>query len=330
MKISFVLSAVAVGLLSANAMAATVYKDGTTSLNIGGYVKGAHTFNEKDQKTGKDDSEFQIDVNGSQKLNDQFSLVGQYQGRVLTKEHGHTHRLHNRQAWVGFSADDIGTTLSIGRQTGVIYDVAGLSDMGVLGTGYSTPTDVGLNGRADGVVQVKSVNGPLTAIGQYKMSKQSDSFENGFAVNEGQAFGTAFILTDVAGTGLGGGAAYAHTEAGANGHSLAAAPASDVYSLAVDYIKGPVYVAATTVQGHNTQGRDKLYDNEVYANYAFDNGIAPELGYVATNAGTAHHEYVLTGATYTFNKNVSVGAGAGWDTTGSDDNLVKTYATYRF
>ncbi|EIW6162777.1 porin [Salmonella enterica subsp. enterica serovar Saintpaul] len=329
MKSKVALAVVCALALTATAHAAEVYKDKTTSVDVYGFVNGEHTFTEHGKSTGDDGSEAQLGVKGKQQLNDNFALIGQYEGRVKSAQHGQRHRLQNRKAWVGIDADQYGA-LTIGRQDGVIYQVAGLSDMAINLSGMGIGADQGLLGRADGIIQYANSFDFVKVVSQYKLRKESDSFETGKAVNEGQAYGTAVILTDVAGTGLGGGLGYAHADAGVAGRALAAAPESDTYTGALTYIQGPVYAAATTVVGKNVQGVKSFYDDEVFVQYAFENGLVPAINYTSTNAGAKHQEYVEPDITYSFNKNVSTGVGYGIDVTGDNDNVVKTFLKYQF
>ncbi|ECN9265175.1 porin [Salmonella enterica subsp. enterica serovar Typhimurium] len=317
--------------LTATAHAAEVYKDKTTDINVYGFVNGEHYFVEHGKKNGFDGSEAQLGVKAKQQLNDQFALFGQYEGRVKAAQHGQKHRLQNRQAWAGIDANEYGA-VTIGRQNGLIYDVSGLSDMAVNLSGMGASSDTALLGRSDGIIQYANTFDFVKVIGQYKMSQTSDSFETGLPVNQGQAYGAAVLLTDINGTGLGGGLGYAHGDAGdASVHNGAyVAQESDTYTGALTYIKGPVYAAATTVVGKNIQKVKSYYDDEVYVQYAFDNGIAPAINYTSTNAGAKHQEYVEPDITYSFNKNVSTGVGYGIDVTGDNDNVVKTFLKYQF
>ncbi|EMD0638821.1 porin [Salmonella enterica] len=323
-KLALIVGALA---LAGAANAAEVYKDDATNVDVYGFVSGAHTWVENGKKNGFDASEAQLGVKAKQQLNDQFALFGQYEGRVKSSMHGKRHRLLNRQAWAGIDAADYGQ-LTIGRQNGVIYDVAGLSDQSVNFSGMGVGLDEGLFGRADGIVQYANTFDFVKVIGQYKLSQTSDSFETGLPVNEGESFGAGVLLTDVQGTGLGGGFAYAHGEKG-DAARPNAAKRSDTYSAALTYIKGPIYTAATTVWGHNVRGAKSFYDTELYASYALDNGLTPAINYTTTNCDGKHSEYVEPDLVYTFNKNVSAGVGYAIGVNGGD-NVTKTYLKYQF
>ncbi|HGX3708970.1 TPA: porin [Escherichia coli] len=327
MKSKLALFVGAIALTAGAANAAEVYKDSATNVDVYGFVSGAHTFVEHGKKNGFDASEAQLGVKGKQQLNDQFALIGQYEGRVKSAMHGKRHRLLNRQAWAGIDANEYGQ-LTIGRQNGVIYDIAGLSDQSVNMSGVGVGLDEALFGRADGVIQYANTFDFVKVISQYKLSQTSDSFETGLPVNEGQAYGIGALLTDVNGTGLGGGLAYAHGDKGDSARPNAAKQ-SDTYTTALTYAKDAVYAAATSTWGHNVRGAKSFYDDEVYASYAFDNGIAPAINYTTTNAGGEHHQYVEPDLVYSFNKNVSTGVGYAIGVDGSE-NVAKTYLKYQF
>ena len=327
MKSKLALLVAVAALATSAANAAEVYKDDATNVDLYGFVSGAHTWVENGKKNGFDASEAQLGVKAKQQLNDQFALIGQYEGRVKSAMHGKRHRLLNRQAWAGIDAADYGQ-LTVGRQNGVVYDIAGLSDQSVNFSGMGVGLDEGLFGRADGIIQYANTFDAVQVIGQYKLSKTSDSFETGLPVNEGDAFGAGVLLTDVADTGLGGGFAYAHGNKGDSARPNAAKQ-SDTYSAALTYIKGPVYTAATSTWGHNVRNAKSFYDDEVYASYAFDNGISPAINYTSTNCDGVHSEYVEPDLVYSFNKNVSAGVGYAISVNGGED-VTKTYLKYQF
>lgn len=324
-KLALIIGALA--LTAGVANAAEVYKDSTTNVDLYGFVSGAHTFVEHGKKNGFDASEAQLGVKAKQQLNDQFALIGQYEGRVKSAMHGKRHRLLNRQAWAGVDAAEYGQ-LTIGRQNGVIYDIAGLSDQSVNFSGMGVGLDEGLFGRADGIIQYANTFDFVKVISQYKLSQTSDSFETGKPVNEGQSYGVGVLLDNVNDTGLGGGLAYAHGDKGDDARPNASKQ-SDTYSTALTYVKGPVYAAATSTFGHNVRGAKSFYDDEVYASYAFDNGITPAINYTSTNCDGTHSEYVEPDVVYSFNKNVSTGVGYAISVNGGD-NVAKTYLKYQF
>ncbi|HBM2815686.1 TPA: porin [Enterobacter hormaechei subsp. xiangfangensis] len=324
-KLALIIGALALSTSAVNA--AEVYKDSSTDIDVYGFVSGAHKFVEHGKNNGFDASEAQLGVKAKEQLNDQFALIGQYEGRVKSAEHGKRHRLLNRQAWAGIDAADYGQ-LTIGRQNGVIYDIAGLSDQSVNFSGMGVGLDEGLFGRADGIIQYANTFDFVKVISQYKLSQTSDSFETGLPVNEGHSYGIGALLTDVAGTGLGGGLAYAHGEKG-DSSKPNAAKRSDTYTAALTYVKDSVYAAATSTFGHNVRGAKSFYDDEVYASYAFDNGIAPAINYTSTNCDGKHSEYVEPDLVYSFNKNVSTGVGYAISVNGGN-NVAKTYLKYQF
>ncbi|ECO7324776.1 porin [Salmonella enterica] len=330
MKSKLALAVISALALTATAHAAEVYKDANTDIDVYGFANGEHYFQEHGKKNGFDGSEFQLGVKAKQQLNDTFGLVGQYEGRVKTAQHGQKHRLQNRLAWAGVDAGEYGV-VTVGRQYGAIYQVSGLSDMAINLSGMGADADTVLLGRSDGIIQYANTFDFVKVYAQYKMSQTSDSFETGKPVNQGEAFGTAVVLTDVLGSGFGGGLGYAHGFAGDNSYNGATpTKENDTYTGALTYAKGPVYAAATTVVGKDIQGVKSYYDDEVYVQYVFENGLAPAINYTSTNAGAVHKEFVEPDITYSFNKNVSTGVGYGIDVTGDNDNVVKTFLKYQF
>ncbi|MCS5736837.1 porin, partial [Herbiconiux daphne] len=177
MKKAILLSSVALALFSTGAMAANVYKDATSSVDVYGYAKGAHVFNQKAGKNGFDKSEAQIGVKAKQQLNDQFALFGQYEGEYDVNDTSARH-WHNRKAFGGIDAGEYGA-LSAGRQQGVLYNVIGMTDMHPeVVSGWSSAPDKGLFGRADSVIQYQNKVGDYTVTGQYKL-ETTQSLETG-------------------------------------------------------------------------------------------------------------------------------------------------------
>lgn len=321
MKKVLMISALAFAMGSTSALAANVYSDNGTSVDVYGYAKGAHVFNQKAGKNGVDKSEAQIGVKAKQQLNKNFALLGQYEGEYDVNDTG-TRHWHNRKAFGGIDAGQYGA-VTVGRQQGLIYNVAGMSDMAPeVVSGWSSAPDTGLLGRADSVVQYQNTIGGVTVTGQYKM-ETTKSVETGKAVNEGAAYGVSATASNILDTGVFGGVAYANQK-------RAVGEDSDVYSVGIGYTDGAVYTAATSTFGKNTTGVKSFYDNEAIAQYTFANGLTPSVGYVDSNAFGTKAKFVETGVSYAFNKNVSADVDLGWDVTSHDDNQVKTSIKYKF
>lgn len=315
------ISALAFAMASASAMAANVYSDNGTSVDVYGYAKGAHVFNQKAGKNGFDKSEAQIGVKAKQQLNKNFALIGQYEGEYDVYDTG-TRHWHNRKAFGGIDAGEFGA-VTAGRQQGLIYDVAGMTDMmPEVVSGWSSAPDTGLLGRTDSVVQYQNTLAGVTVTGQYKLAT-TQSVETGKKVDEGAAYGVSATASNILDTGVFGGVAYANQK-------RSVGEDSNVYSVGIGYTDGAVYTAATSTVGKNAAGAKSFFDNEVVAQYTFSNGITPSVGYVDSNAFGSRAEFAETGVSYAFNKNVSADVDLGWDVTGQDNNQVKTSIKYKF
>lgn len=317
------------GLLAAlvafagGASAATVYKDATTQVDVYGYAKGAHTFNQKDGKNGTDKSEAQIGVKAKQQLNSHFALLGQYEGEYDVNNTSARH-WHNRKAFGGIDAGQYGS-VTVGRQQGLIYNVAGMTDMAPeVVSGWSAAPDTGLLGRADSVIQYQNTTGDFTYTGQYKLAT-TQSVETGKKVDQGAAYGVSVVGNNIADSGVFAGAAFSNQKAVRNNVGD-----SNVYSVGAGWTDGKWYTAASSTVGKNVTGVKSFYDNEVIGQYTFDNGVTPSLGYVDSNAFGSKAKFVETGVSYAFNKNVSADVDLGWDVTSHDNNQVKTSIKYKF
>lgn len=317
-----VICAVAGLAFASSAFAANVVNTGTTSVDVYGYAKGAHVFNQKSVKNGFDKSEGQIGVKAKQQLNKNFALLGQYEGEYDNYDSGVRH-WHNRLSFSGIDAGKAGA-VTVGRQQGIMYSQVGsLTDVNPeVISGWSSAPDTGFLGRTDSVIQYQNSLAGVTVTGQYKLAT-TKSLETGKANNEGAGYGVAVSATNIADTGLFGSVAYA------NQHTVAP-KGSDTYGVAGGWTNGAAYVAASSITGTNVAGVKKFRDNEVIGTYTFDNGLTPALGYVDSNAFGTQAKYVETGIGYAFNKNVIADVGYGIDVTGRDDNQVKTGLKYRW
>lgn len=309
----------AIGLaFASSAFAAKVVDTATTSVDVYGFAKGAHKFEAHGKTNGKDASELQVGVKAKQQLNPYFAGIAQYEGQYNV----YPQRYVTRQAWAGVDAGDFGA-VTVGRQTGLVYDVTGMSDVapGVL-SGNTANADSGLLGRADSVIQYKNSFNGVTVKGQYKLATKGKSLE-GNVNDEGVSYGASATVANIGDSGVGAGVAYATTETLKNAQA-------GVYAVGLNYTNGGFYTAATNAQGKTSNGK-ALRDTEVVAQYNFDNGLTPSIGYVdVAQEGKADIKAVETGVNYAFNKNVSAYVDAGWDTTGRHDNQVKTAVKYSF
>ena len=320
MKKLLIVTALSLAAFGANA--ANVYKTADTSVDVYGYAKGAHVLNQKAGKNGTDKSEAQIGIKARQQLNSNFALLGQYEGEYDVNDTSARH-WHNRKAFGGVDAGQFGT-VTVGRQQGLVYNVAGMTDMmPEVVSGWSAAPDTGLLGRADSVIQYQNTLGGVTFTGQYKLAT-TQSVETGKSVNEGAAYGSSVVVNNVADSGVFVGGAFAHQELVATNGS------SDVYSVGAGWTNGKYYTAATSTVGKHVTGVKSFFDNEVVAQYTFDNGVTPSVGYVDSNAFGSRAKFAETGISYSFNKNVSADIDLGWDVTGQDNNQVKTSVKYRF
>ncbi|MCS5736809.1 porin, partial [Herbiconiux daphne] len=234
--------------------------------------------------------------------------------------HGQRHQLRNRQAWAGFDGKDKGA-LTFGRQMGAIYNVSGMSDVApeVL-SGYTAAPDQGFLQRTDNVAQYKNTFNGVTVTGQYKLAGHGHkSIESGKAIHEGAGYATSIVADNINGSGVGAGAAFSTVES-------VSGKDTQVYSVGTNYNANNVYLAATHTGGKLTTDK-RFRDDEVIGQYNFENGVSPSIGYIDTKTDV-RKQYVETGLTYTFNKNVKAAVDAGWGVGQTNDRIIKSGVSY--
>ncbi len=324
--------------LTSAAHAATVYdKDGNT-LDFYGKVKAEHYMSDN-KKTNGDMSYTRIGFKGVTRINDQLSGYGQWEYQYnLNNSEGSDANSGNktRLGFAGLRNPVLGS-LDYGRNYGVLYDVEGWTDMfpefGGDGTAradnYMTQRSSGLLtwrndnffGLVDGLrfaVQYQGKNDDYTANSRTDITRQNG---DGFGASLGYSLGDSGVSLMSAITSSD---RTKSQQAGTYGHGDKA----NSWGTGIKYDANQIYLAAiytqtsnmTPISGTNritgtsvTGAANKAQNIEVVAQYQFDNGLRPSLGYVQTKGKDIENgigntdlvKYIDVGATYYFNKNMS-------------------------
>ncbi|WBF44162.1 porin OmpC [Serratia rubidaea] len=313
--------------------AAEIYNKDGNKLDLYGKVKGLHYFSDA-ADSDSDKSYVRFGFKGSTQINDQLTGYGQweYQVAVNHAESEGTRDSKTRLGFAGLKFGDYGS-VDYGRNYGIIYDVGAWTDMlPEFGDDAYIKTDNFMNGRTNGVATYRNndffglVNGLNFAV-QYQGKNENDDRAASKANGDGWGLSSSYEVID----GLSVGAAYAssnRTSAQKLG-DYGKGDKADIWAAGVKYDNNNLYLAATYSESRNIvplSGTATINQNstavkgfankaqgfELVAQYQFDFGLRPSIGYVQSkgkdieNIGDADLvKYIDVGAYYYFNKNMS-------------------------
>ena len=338
-----VLALVIPALLAAGAVhAAEIYNKDGNKLDLYGKVDAEHYFSKNANNDG-DQTYMRLGFKGETQINDQLTGFGQWEYQVnangTESDHGNS---FTRLAFAGLKFGDYGS-FDYGRNYGVMYDIEGWTDMlPEFGGDSYTSADNFMVGRANGVATYRNtdffglVNGLSFAL-QYQganenQSTNEDNFNqegtaNGGSRNVQNSNGDGFGISSTYdfGMGLSFGAAYTASdrtnEQVTAGGSVAGGDKAESWTTGLKYDANNIYLATMYSETRNMTPygnsgvANKTQNFEATAQYQFDFGLRPSLGYVVSkgkdltgqNADNSQElvNYVDVGAYYFFNKNMS-------------------------
>ena len=332
------LALVVMGIVAASAsQAAEVYNKNGNKVDIYGRVKAEHYFSDNTGSDG-DQTYARLGFKGETQINSQLTGYGQWEYQIAgNKAENDSTGTKTRLAFAGLKAGDYGS-FDYGRNYGVLYNIASYTDMmPEFGDDSFVRTDTFMTGRATGVATYRNnnffglVDGLKLAL-QYQGKNGADSANTRTDTSRqnGDGFGTS-LSYDIADTGLSVGAAYANSNR-TNAQKASAYGKGDkaeAWTTGIKYDKNNVYLATMYAETRNmnpisvpcslagTSSSVSGFANknqafEAIAQYQFDFGLRPSLGYVQSKAkdiegiGDADLvKYIDVAATYYFNKNMS-------------------------
>ena len=328
-------------LLAAGAAnAAEIYNKNGNKLDLYGKVDGLRYFSDDTDNDG-DQTYARLGFKGETQINDMLTGYGQWEYNVQANgTEGDKGDSWTRLAFAGLGFAENGT-FDYGRNYGVVYDVEAWTDMlPVFGGDSYTQTDTFMNTRGNGMATYRNsdffglVEGWNFAL-QYQGANDNGGAEGNNGTNNGErkistqnGDGFGVSTTYDTGMGLNFGASFATSnrthdqefDSTAGGHT------ADVWTIGAKYDANNVYLAAMYAQTQNmtAYGSDdgyianKTQNVELTAQYQFDFGLRPSLGYVYSKgkdlgsiAGDGRHDnknlvnYIEVGTYYYFNKNMS-------------------------
>ncbi|MGE9550563.1 porin OmpF [Erwinia amylovora] len=331
-----ILALVIPALLAAGAAnAAEIYNKDGNKLDLYGKVDGLHYFSDNDGNNG-DNSYVRFGFKGETQINDMISGYGQWEYNIQANHsEGSDAQTGNktRLGFAGLKFKDAGS-IDYGRNYAVGYDVLAYTDMLPEFGGDFGQSDT-LTSRTSGVATYRNTNFFGLVDGwdfalQYQGKNDSNSV-NGRSDplrQNGDGYGVSTSYTSPIGVGIVGSySTYDRTTQQNQNLTLGQGDRAEFWGTGLKYDANNVYLAATYAEGRNATRIDstttvngntvsgfanKTQDIELVAQYQFDFGLRPSVGYVQTKGkdiegiGDADLvKYAEVGATYYFNKNMS-------------------------
>lgn len=318
---------------STSSQAAEIFNKNGNKLDLYGKVKAEHYLSDNDSVDG-DQSYIRLGFKGETQINDQLTGFGQWEYQVAAnKVEGDPNTAKTRLAFAGLKAGDFGS-FDYGRNYGVLYNIASWTDMmPEFGDDSYTKADNFMTGRANGLATYRNtdffglIDGLKFAL-QYQGKNENDGRASSKA--NGDGFGTS-LTYEIADTGISVGGAYSSSNRtlGQKTGTYGKGDNAEAWTTGLKYDANNIYLGAmyaetrnmtpisgtASIGGVNTAVSGFANKNqafEVIAQYQFDFGLRPSLGYVQSKGkdiegiGDADLvKYIDVAATYYFNKNMS-------------------------
>lgn len=307
------------------AQAAEVYNKDGNKLDLVGKINVSHLFSDDDSNNGDTSSYARFGFKGETKITDQLTGYGfwQYQYSLRNSE-GSDAQTGNRTrlGYAGLKFGQAGS-LDYGRNYGLVYDALANTDMLPFFGGDSGYTDAFLSGRSTGVLTWRNkdffglVDG-LNIAAQYQGKNDRSGNTDGVRRSNGDGYALSATYDFDFGLSFAGAFASLDRTETQNAAARGEGEKAQHWATSVKYDANQIYLAAMygeTLNATPISGgfANKAQNFEAVAQYQFLNGIRPSVGYVSSkgkeieNIGDADIiKYTSVGATYYFNKNMSV------------------------
>ncbi|WP_105625358.1 porin OmpC [Cronobacter malonaticus] len=319
------LALVVMGIVASSAVqAAEIYNKNGNKLDLYGRVKAEHYMSDNDAVDG-DQSYIRLGFKGATQINDQLTGFGQWEYQVAANrvEGDSTNSAtKTRLAFAGLKFADLGS-IDYGRNYGILYDVGSYTDMiPEFGDDAYTKTDNFMTGRTTGVATYRNtdffglVDGLKFGL-QYQGKNENDSRAASKANGDGYGASVNYALGD-SGVSIGGAYTKSNRTLTQRNSTLGKGDNAEAWATGLKYDANNIYLAATYAETRNmtpiTGGfANKNQGFEVVAQYQFDFGLRPSIGYVQSKAKDVENgigdvdlvKYYDVAATYYFNKNMS-------------------------
>lgn len=326
--LALVVSALA---LTSTANAAEVYNKDGNKLDFYGRVKAEHYFSDNASSDG-DKSYVRIGFKGQTQINDLMTGYGQWEYQYNANNSEGSDANAGNKTRLGFAGLKFGQygSFDYGRNYGVLYDVEAWTDVfPEFGGDGTARTDNFMTARATGVATYRNsnffglVDGLRFAL-QYQGKNDATSANARGSITDtsrqnGDGYGASLGYT-IADTGISLMSAITSSDR-TNQQQLQALGSGDKaesWGAGIKYDANSIYLASIYTETRNmtpigTRGfANKAQNFEVVAQYQFDFGLRPSLGYIQTKGkdieGIGDEDlvkYIDVGMTYYFNKNMS-------------------------
>ncbi|WP_312184094.1 porin OmpC [Pantoea sp. CTOTU46764] len=326
--LALVVSALA---LASTANAAEVYNKDGNKLDFYGRVKAEHYFSDNTSSDG-DKSYVRIGFKGQTQINDLMTGYGQWEYQYNANNSEGSDANAGNKTRLGFAGLKFGQygSFDYGRNYGVLYDVEAWTDVfPEFGGDGTARTDNFMTARATGVATYRNsnffglVDGLRFAL-QYQGKNDATSANARGSITDtsrqnGDGYGASLGYT-IADTGISLMSAITSSDR-TNQQQLQALGSGDKaesWGAGIKYDANSIYLASIYTETRNmtpigTRGfANKAQNFEVVAQYQFDFGLRPSLGYIQTKGkdieGIGDEDlvkYIDVGMTYYFNKNMS-------------------------
>lgn len=328
-------------LVAGAANAAEIYNKDGNKLDLYGKVDARHQFSDNAGQDG-DETYVRFGFKGETQITSQLTGYGQWEYNVQAN-HAESQGDKGNKTRLGFAGlkfDQFGS-LDYGRNYGVIYDVNAWTDMlPVFGGDSLSNSDNFMTGRSTGLATYRNTNffGLVDGLNfalQYQGKNEDGRSDYDPATQTGTANlkdqngdGVGVSTTYDLGNGIHFGAGYSSSNRTDAQKTISSAQGNvaQTWNVGAKYDANNVYLAVMYAEALNTTPygdfsntiANKAQDIEVTAQYQFDFGLRPSLGYVqskgkdlngaGTNANGEDHDlvkYVSVGSYYAFNKNMT-------------------------
>ena len=296
MKKTLLALAVAAATISTAASAATVYKDDTSTLNIGGRVEvrgniSSNNKSDSDDNKYDDQSRVRLNVGGEQKLNDDISFIG-FTEFEITENNDSTSSddvdANTRYLYAGITSQRFGA-LTYGHQDTSFTYITNWTDRAENFTGDINEYNAATSDRADNVLRYALTLDRLTIQAHVQADSNGDGSDlTNHATPSTDGFGliAAYKLTDSLEVGAG----YAQTDGNNSGDNEDTGD-NYTYTGAIKYVNGGLWLAVNYEGGTVSGTEDRVLNTpltgesdfnavDAFAGYTFgDNNVNMSYNY---------------------------------------------------
>ncbi|AYD44456.1 putative outer membrane porin F protein [Yersinia kristensenii] len=330
-------------LVAGAANAAEIYNKDGNKLDLYGKVDARHQFSDNKGQDG-DESYVRFGFKGETQITDQLTGYGQWEYNIQAN-HAESQGDKGNKTRLGFAGLKFAEfgSFDYGRNYGVIYDVNAWTDMlPVFGGDSISNSDNYMTGRSTGLATYRNTNffGLVDGLnfalqyqgknedGRNGIVETTDALGNVTSTTysnlkdqNGDGFGISSTYDIGYGVNFGAGFSSSNRTDQQKRFSTAEGDKAQAWNVGAKYDANNVYLAVMYAETQNMTPygdandtiANKTRDIEITAQYQFDFGLRPSLGYVqskgkdlnATRDNQDLLKYVSVGSYYYFNKNMS-------------------------